>query len=162
MGNPYFSHGATGLTNEFQLYANATDEICEMFGIDFIFLPRTLQKSDWILGEGVLSHFSDTFTVTMYVENTEMFEGDGDLFNKFGFSINQDMTLSIQQKRMDEILGRAPLEGDLVYHLPSEKIFEIKNLEKENSFYQMGGGGLSDNGRMLYIFTVKLFQHSFE
>lgn len=162
MGNPFFNHGATGTTNEWDLYSNATDEICEMFGIDFIYLPRTLQKSDWVLGESVLAAFEETYKVTLYIENDEMFEGNGDLFNKFGFSIAQDMTLAVQQERLINILGRKPLESDLVYHPPSKKIFEIKNLERENSYYQMGGGGLSDSGRMSYVFTVKLFQQSFE
>lgn len=162
MGNPYFGHGGLGLTNEYNLYNSATDEIVEMFGIDFTYLPRILQKPDWVFGEDVLSSFEETFGVTLYVENDEMFGGNSDLFNKFGFSIAQDMTLSVQQERLDNILGRAPLESDLLYHLPSKKLFEIKNLEHENDFFQMGGGGLSDSGKMKYIFTVKLFQQSFE
>ena len=162
MGNPYFNHGNTGNSNEYELYNNTSDEIVEIFGTDFYYLLRNLQKSDWILGEDVLSHFTETFDVTLYIENAEEFDGDGQLFNKFGFSLSQDMTLSIQQNRLDELIGRAPLESDLVYHLPSKKIFEIKKIDKENNFYQMGGGGLHDSGRMMYVFTVKLFQPSYE
>lgn len=162
MGNKFFNHGATGITNEYELFNNAVDEICEIFGIDFYFLPRTLQNSNYILGEDQLSKFEKIYKITLYIENDDAFENDSDLFNKFGFSITQDMTLTIQQRRFHKIIGRAPLESDLLYHLPSKKIFEIKKIKKENSYYQMGGGGLSDSGEMKYIFAVKLFQQSFE
>ena len=162
MGNPFFNHGSTGLSSEFTLYENAVDEITEIFGINFFYLPRTLQNSDFVLGEDTNSSFSELKKVTLYIENDGGFDNDSELYNKFGFSLVQDMTLSIQQKRFIKIVGNPPLESDLIYHLSSKKMFEIKKIERENSFYQFGGGGLHDSGQMQFIFTVKLFQQSFE
>jgi hypothetical protein len=162
MGNKFFNHGATGITNEFELYSDACDEICEIFGISFFYLPRTLQNSDFILGEDTNSKFDKLLELTLYIENDGGFDNDSEMFNKFGFSVVQDMILSIQQKRFIKTIGKEPIESDLLYHLPSKKMFEIKKIEKENSFYQLGGGGLHDSGKMQYIFTIKLFQQSFE
>jgi hypothetical protein len=162
MGNPFFNHGATGLTNEYNLYSNATDEICEMFGIDFSYLPRTLVKPDHIFGEDVNSSFDSNTTITLYIENAEEFNGVGDLFNKFGFSIDNQLILTVQQDRFDTTVGEVPEIGDLIYHPPSRKILEVKDVKYENSYYQFGGGGLVDNGQMTYKFTCTLFEASHE
>ena len=161
-GNMYFSHGSEGLSSEYSLYNDACDEIVEIWGINFYFLKRELQKHDWVLGESVISHFSEAIEFCFYVENADGFDGQNEMFQKFGFSLEQNMTLTCQQERFFEMIGREPLEDDLVYHIPSQKIFMIKSIKKENSYYQMGGGGLRDSGRMMYNFTMALFTSSHE
>jgi hypothetical protein len=156
MGNKYFNTGLDLNNPEYKMVNNFTDEICEMFGIDFIFLPRKLQKTDYLWGEDVLSYFDSYYPITMFVENFSGFEGQGDLFAKFGFQLDDQITLSVQQDRLHNLIGEEPEAGDLIYHPNSKKIFEINHPENEDGFYQFGGG------RMMYKFTCTLFESSHE
>ena len=59
----------------------------------------------------------------MYVDNVEGFDGQGDLFSKFGVEIRDTVTLTMARRRWkqavkksdNELEGDLPLEGDLVY-----------------------------------------------
>ena len=81
----------------------------------------------------------------MYIENIEGFEGEGDLFTRFGVEIRDEATFVVSRRRWTQQVGRMdneitsvrPLEGDLIYLPMSNKLFQINHVEHEQPFYQL-------------------------
>lgn len=141
--NPYFNlHADSGHTNEQDLIHDLTAEAIQITGIDVKYLPRTLQKKDTLFGEDVLSAFTSNYTIEMYIDSVESFEGDGDLLAKFGLDVKDELNLTVAVRRFEQLLADAginkPREGDLIYFPLSKGLFEIKFVEDEAPFYPLG------------------------
>jgi hypothetical protein len=98
--------------------------------------------------------------IEAYVKNVDGFGGDGDFLSKFGLQINDSMTLTIAQRKFIEDVGSydsevRPNEGDLIYFPLNRKIFEVKFVEHEAIFYQMGK-------LQTYDLRCELFEYSQE
>jgi len=133
-------HGAvTGNENEQSLIQGLVTEAIQQYGMDVVYLPRTMQKEDTLFHEDVLSSFSTTYTIEMYVENAEGFEGEGDMLMNFGLRINDQIELSVSRERFVAETGMTkPMEGDLIHFPLSGSLFEVKFVEHENQFYPAG------------------------
>jgi hypothetical protein len=139
--NVYFSHGAT---SEQRLYEDITIEALKIYGHDVFYIPRKIVNTDAIFNEDALSEFGDAYQIEMYVENTDGFEGEGDLLSKFGVEIRDSMALVLSTRRWEQLVGRfqnpeetRPQEGDLIYFPMVKGLFEIKFVEDESPFYQL-------------------------
>ncbi len=99
----------------------------------------------------------------MYLENTEGFEGEGDLFSKFGVSIQEEASFILSLRSWERFIsldanvavaGR-PNEGDLIYLPLSGSLFEIRFVEDQDPFFQLG---------KLFVFKLKcsLFEYGGE
>lgn len=138
-------------------------ESLRMFGHETYYLPREIVEEDTILGEDVQSKFGDAYSVEMYLENTDGFEGDGDLMSKFGVQVRDQATFVISLRTWERFISLdsnlttslRPNEGDLIYFPMSGSMFEIKFVEHENPFYQVG---------KLFVFKLQceLFEYSGE
>ena len=130
--------------SEQQLFEDLVIESLQMFGQDVYYLPREIVNKDKIFLDDVPSRFSDAYKVEMYIENTEGFEGEGDLFTKFGVELRDQATFIVSRKRWVQLVGKRlevanfrPREGDLIYLPMSESMFEIRRVETETPFYQL-------------------------
>ena len=140
--NIYFSES---LRSEQNLYEDIVIESLKIYGQDVFYLPRDIVNEDTILGDDIPSRFNSSHIIEMYIENTEGFDGEGDLFTKFGVEIRDEATFVVSRRRwsaavkqMDaEVTAVRPLEGDLIYLPMSESIFEILKVETETPFYQL-------------------------
>lgn len=141
---------------EFAMYNNMAKEFTNQRGIPVKYLPRRFQKQDLLLGEDVLSHFDSHADVKMYLMNATEYGGSGDLFQKFGITMDDRLTLACQQDDLREKIGQEPMVGDLVYVAFMDKLFEVTHKEHERPAFYMFGG------LMVYEFTVKLFDYSGE
>lgn len=131
-----------GSTNEQKFHESRIIEAIQIFGHDIQYVRRDVISEDELFGEDLVSEFTDSHTVEMYVENTDGYEGQ-DIFSKFGYEIEDSGTLVVSKKRFDEAVGQAtglvrPREGDLVVVPFSRSLFEIKFVEHEEPFYQLG------------------------
>jgi len=81
MRNLYFSDN---VRSEKNLYEDIVIEALKMYGQDVYYLPRDIVGEDKIFGDDVPSRFNSSYKVEMYIENIEAFEGEGDLFTRFG------------------------------------------------------------------------------
>lgn len=144
MANPFF-HNAIKDDNysEHKLYNDAVGEICEIWGRDFKYLPKTLVKADHILGEDTLLAFNSATTVTFYIENFEEYSGDGDVFKSYGITIDDRLTLLVQQDNFDSLVGSKPQIGDLIFSPVSEKLFKVNYVNLDDSFHQFLGTNMS-------------------
>lgn len=140
--NQYFNQYSTN--GEQNLLESLLIESIKIYGFDCMYLPRTLVKEDHLFSEDVLSTFDNAYEVEMYVKSVDGFEGDGDFLSKFGLEIRDEMTLTVAQKRFrDEVTNTTenidrPSEGDLIVFPLNNKIYEVKFVEHEAIFYQLG------------------------
>ena len=140
--NIYFSDK---VRSEQNLYENIIIESLKTYGQDVYYLPRTIVNENRIFGEDVPSKFSNSYKIEMYIENTEGFEGEGDLFTKFGVEIRDEATFIVSRRRWNttvgkidnQIEGERPREGDLIFLPLSKSMFEVMHVEHEQPFYQL-------------------------
>lgn len=143
MRNLYFSDA---VRSEQNLYEDIVIEALKMYGQDVYYLPRDIVNEDKIFGDDVPSRFNSSHKIEMYIENVEGFEGEGDLFTRFGVEIRDEATFIVSRRRwtqqvsrMDnEVTAVRPLEGDLIYLPMTNKLFQIMHVEHEQPFYQLG------------------------
>jgi hypothetical protein len=135
----------------------------KIYGQDVYYLPRTIVNENTILGEDVASSFTSSYKIEMYLENTEGFEGEGDLFTKFGVEIRDEATFIVARKRWSQTVASSsnaitvlrPKEGDLIWLTLSNKLFEILHVEHESPFYQL-------SNLPTYKMRCQLFEYSGE
>ena len=158
--NVFFSHA---VKTEQNLVEDLIVESLRMYGHNCYYLPRNIINEDTILGDAADSSFEDAYEVEMYLEGVEGFEGEGDLYSKFGVEVRDTATFVISKRSWERFIsldanlatGLRPNEGDLIYFPLSKSVFEIKFVEHENPFYQLG---------KLYTFkmTCDLYEYSGE
>ena len=142
MRNIYFSAGAKSEQN---LYEDLIIESIKIYGQDLYYLPRDLVNVDSVFREDPVSSFNSNYLLEMYVDNIDGFDGEGDLFTKFGVEIRDQVTFTLSKRRWEqtvmrydnEITGTRPFEGDLVFAPFSKKLFQIMHVEHEQPFYQL-------------------------
>jgi hypothetical protein len=139
--NPWVSHS---VRNEQDLYEDLVIESLKFYGQDVYYIPREIVNKDKVFLDDVPSRFSDAYKIEMYAENIEGFEGEGDLFSKFGVELRDQATFVVARRRWSKLIGDylddnkfRPREGDIIYLPLSESIFEIFKVETETPFYQL-------------------------
>ena len=140
--NFYFSEK---VRSEINLYEDLMIEALKIYGQDVYYLPRTIVNEDTLLGDDPSSSFSDSQKIEMYIENVEGFDGEGDLYTRFGVEIRDEATFVVSKSRWSTQVNRAdnalqgdrPTEGDLIYLPLTRSMFEIRHVEHEQPFYQI-------------------------
>ena len=158
--NPYFSQK---VRSEQTLYEDIVIESLKMYGQDVYYLPRDVVNEDRVFGDDVPSRFNSSYKVEMYMENIEGFDGEGDLFTKFGVEIRDQATFVVARRRWtytvkeedNEISGERPREGDLIYLPLSNSMFQIMAVEHEQPFYQL-------SNLPVYKLRCELFEYNDE
>ena len=162
--NPYFLQGSQG---EQRLVQDLINEQLQIYGVEVTYIPRKFVNQKTIIEEVQSSKFDDNFAVEAYVETYDGYAGAGDVLTKFGMSLRDEVTLTISKERFEEFispfmnsddnieLSTRPREGDLVFFPLGARLFEIKFVEHEDPFYQLGN---------TYVYKLKceLFEYEDE
>jgi hypothetical protein len=164
--NPFFLQGSPG---EQRLVQDLINEQLKIYGVDVIYIPRKFVRKQSILREIQSSKFDDNFAIEAYINNFEGYSGQGDILTKFGMSLKDELSLIISKERFEDFispfldfeddneitLSSRPREGDLVYFPLGQRLFEVKFVEHEVNFYQLG---------KLYVYELKceLFEYEDE
>ena len=162
--NPHFLQGSRG---EQRLVQSLINEHLKIYGVEVTFIPRKFVNQSTIIEEVQASKFDDNFLIEAYVENYDGYTGAGDVLTKFGMSLRDEVTLTISKERFEEFiapfmeadddieLSSRPREGDLVFFPLGQRLFEIKFVEHEEPFYQLGSN---------YVYKLKceLFEYEDE
>jgi hypothetical protein len=136
-------------------------ESIKIYGLDCWYVPKKLIDKDKIYGEDSLSEYNKSYMVEMYVKNVEGFAGEGDFLSKFNVEIRDQITLTIARRTFEnevqyfEFGYTRPREGDLIFLPLNNKVFQIKFVEHEPVFYQMGA-------LQMYDLKCELFEYSNE
>tara|TARA_R110000737_G_scaffold92859_3_gene126004 strand:- start:2059 stop:3000 length:942 start_codon:yes stop_codon:yes gene_type:complete len=138
--NPYIRD----VNNEQNLLEDLNAEFIRALGRNCYYIPRSLNNYDPIYGEDTASSFDQAYLIEMYMENPQSFGGDGDIIGKFGIDLRDKATFRIATRTFErEVTKRdsniiRPREGDLIYYVLSDSLFEITFVEHENPLYQLG------------------------
>ena len=100
----------------------------------------------------------------MYLDNVNGYEGQGDIFTRFGLEVRDQATFVLAKRRWEDLVLTSggsftqttrPSEGDLLYFPKTKSIFEIKYVDFQNPFYQLN---------QIYVFRLvcELFEYSSE
>ena len=151
--NPFFLQGTS---SEQRLVQDLVNEHLRMYGIEVIYIPRKFVNKKTILEEVQSSKFDDNYAIEAYVNTYDGYSGSGDILTKFGMSLRDELLITISKERFEDfispflgalddesgegeiILSSRPREGDLIYFPLGERLFEVKFVEHENPFYQLG------------------------
>ena len=160
--NPFFLQGSA---SEQRLVQDLINEQLKIYGVEVFYMPRKFVGTDNIIKENVVARFDDSFALEAYVQNYEGFAGSGDLMTKFGVRTTDELTLVISRERYDDFvsvfytdgedetkLTSRPKEGDLIYFPLSDSLFEVKFVEHEQPFYQLGK-------LYMYQLTCELYEY---
>ena len=164
--NPFFLQGSQ---SEQRLVQDLINEQLQIFGVEVTYIPRKYVNRQTIIEEVNASKFDDNFTIEAYVNTYEGYGGQGDVLTKFGVSLKDELTVSISKERFEDFIAAfltalpddeinvdtRPREGDLIYFPLGSRLFEIKFVEHEQPFYQLGKN---------YIYELKceLFEYEDE
>lgn len=154
--NSYFRD----VNSENDLLHDLTIETIKIHGRDMVYIPRTLVNEDKLFGEDTISKFEGGVEIEMYIQSVDGFGGDGDFISKFGLEIRDTVELIVSRRRFEESFAHdstitRPREGDLIYFPLSKGLFEVKFVEHENPFYQLGK-------LYTYKLSCELFKYSHE
>ena len=144
--NPFFLQGSPG---EQRLIQNLINEQLQIYGVEVTYIPRKFVNRQSIIEEVQSSKFDDNFLIEAYVNTYEGYSGAGDVMTKFGVSLRDEVTLTISKERFEDFiapfldpsdyeLGSRPREGDLIFFPLGSRLFEVKFVEHEKPFYQLG------------------------
>jgi len=151
--NPFFLQGTS---SEQRLVQDLINEHLRMHGIEVVYIPRKFVNKKTIIEEVQSSRFDDNFAIEAYVNTYDGYSGAGDILTKFGMSLRDEMLITISKERFEDfiapflgalddgsgegevILSTRPREGDLIYFPLGQRLFEVKFVEHENPFYQLG------------------------
>lgn len=153
--NPFFDHET--VSSEQNLIEDLTVESIKIHGSDMIYLPRDIVNEDTLYGEDQQSEFNKGHLLEMYVESVDEFGGEGEFFAKFGLEVRDEAFFVVAKRRFQEQVQHLenPHEGDLIYWPLTKKLFEIKHVDHENPFYNLGK-------LHTYRMTVQLFRYAQE
>ena len=155
--NPFFRQE---VASEQRLVQDLVNEHLRMYGQEVYYMPRKYLGTDSIMRENTLALFDDAYAIEAYVANVEGFQGSGDLMSKFGIRVTDEATFIISKERFEDYVADImanvnasanqrkgvdtdyfpdrPMEGDLVYFPLTDSLFEVKFVEHESPFYQLG------------------------
>ena len=145
--NPHFLQGSQG---EQRLVQDLVNEHLKIYGIEVRYIPRKFVRKQTILREVQSSTFDDNFLLEAYVNTFEGYGGQGDIMTKFGVSLRDELTITISKERFEDFispflaaddayeLSSRPREGDIIFFPLGQRLFEVKFVEHEQPFYQLG------------------------
>ena len=147
--NPFFLQGSQ---SEQRLVQDLINEQLKIYGVEVKYLPRRIVNKDNIFTEIQSSSFRDNFSIEAYVNTFDGYGGAGDIMTKFGVSLKDELIVTISKERFEDFISpflvglpegeievtSRPSEGDLIFFPLGQRLFEIKFVEHEKPFYQLG------------------------
>ena len=145
--NPFFLQGSQ---SEQRLVQDLINEQLQIYGVEVTYIPRKFVRKQTIIKEVQSSAFDDNFLLEAYVNTYEGYGGQGDIMTKFGVSLRDELTLTISKERFEDFispflesdedyeLSTRPREGDIIFFPLGARLFEVKFVEHEEPFYQLG------------------------
>ena len=159
MATNYFFNN-TNSASEQKLIEDLVIESIKVYGIDTYYLPRTILNRNEVYREQDSASYNASYQVEMYLKNFDKWGGDGKFLSKFGLEIRDEVIFTVAfrafSNEVTQLNGQTrPNEGDLIWFPLNQKVFQIKFVDHEAIFYQMGS-------LQMYDLTCELFEYSNE
>lgn len=136
--NPYFNF--YNADNEQSLFENMIIESIQIYGFETFYLPLQEDNFDPIFRESTARTYATFTEMEMYLKSNLNFGGDGKFMSKeVGLEIRDQTIFTVSQKRFKALTGMdRPREGDCVWLPLDKKVYEIKFVDHQDIFYQLG------------------------
>jgi Virus neck protein len=160
MTSVYFNN--QNATREQILIEDMIIESIKNHGIDVYYLPRESQSElDRLFGDDPVKSFSTAYSLEMYLESFQDFEGNQEFFSKFGLQIQKEARVAVARRTFEKNIPtgirNVPKEGDLIYLRVQQKLLEIKFVEEEKNFFQLG-----KSAPYMYSLNLEVFRYNGE
>jgi hypothetical protein len=160
----------TNQAGEANTYNNIFAEATYLYGVDVVYIERTIHSPEQIFGEYLAAELTSGTPMRLYNEELTggQWGGGGDLSAKFGLQVTDEATfygpklIFAQAKLNPDPLTNAtqqfmpfyPKQNDLIYFVSGKKLFEIQHIENEAApgMYIFGN-------RNSYVFKCKLYTY---
>ena len=144
--NPFFTQGTR---SEQDLLQSLNNEMIKIYGVECYYIPRKYLTTNTVIREVVQSKFDDAYPLEAYVQNYDVYQGNGRILSKFGVEVQDDINLVISRERFETYIqplirnetgikvSTRPSEGDLIWFPLDDRLYEIKFVEHAKPFYQL-------------------------
>jgi hypothetical protein len=154
-------------TQEQLLLEDLIIESIKNHGIDVYYMPRESQSStDELFGDDPVKTYRSAIKLEMYLESVQGYEGNKEFFGKFGLEIQETARLCIARRTYEKLVTsrfpsthHTPKEGDLIYLPIQYKLMEIKFVEDEKNFFQLGR---DSKNPYMYGISMEAFKYNGE
>lgn len=127
---------------ESKIFYDAMDEAIEHFGVQLIYIRAENKNRDAILGEYLQQEYKSENVYEVYgrFESLAAFEGELDLYSKFGIQTQENMHINISSKTFND-LGFQPMQNDIIFWKDGQCAFEVTFVSREvdDTAFYMGG-----------------------
>ena len=186
--SPFFSN-TTGYSTEVSLLDDLTREQIRMFGVDVLFMPRRMMNLDHLLHESTKNAFELAMPIPAFIKSFDGYDNGLEALSKFGVRSSDELTLQISRSEfttfyapfiksyynanagrpsdaeLDRLAGetdKRPKEGDLVYFPFDGGIFEIKYVQFDVPFFQLGKGYIFELQCEKFEYSGATFETGYE
>lgn len=186
--NPYFNSVYPGQSGEQSLLDDLVIEQIEMFGADFLYMPRKMLNLDKLLHESSKNAFEFALPIPAYVKTFSGYNNGMEMLTKFGVRASDEVTLVISRStwktqyapwmksyynaeagrpttaELHNLEGETarPKEGDLIYFPFDDGIFEIKYVQFDQPWFQLGRGYVYELMCEKFEFSGESFETGYE
>lgn len=149
-------------TREQMLLEDMVIESIRNHGIDVYYIPRTSQGIlDSLFGDDPVKYFDQAIKLDMYLETFQDFGGQQEFFSKFGLQIEKTARLAVARRTFEKYVANSlrntPKEGDLIFMPTQRKLMEIRFVERDASFFQLG-----KVVPYMYVLSLETFKYNGE
>lgn len=129
-------------------------ESIQMRGVECYYIPRELNNVDLLFGEDIESKFNKAYKFAAYLDSFEAYSGANTFYSKFGMSVNDEVTISINPNLFKyQTSGLTTKEGDLIYFPMDKSLFEITWVEPYSPFYQAGKNAIQKITAQKFVYS---------
>ena len=158
----YFTTWSAQQTNQQNLLEDLIVQSIRISGIDVYYVPRESETSlNALLGEQPDTRFVDAYMIEMYLVNVDGYEGENEFLSKFGIEVRSSSVMIVAHRSFQRWVRdlKKPREGDLIYVPMMKRIFEIKDVDVDANFHQIGR---KETNPYYYELRVEQFKYSQE
>lgn len=152
--NAYFNNYFA--TNEQSLIDSFVVESIQIKGLDVAYIQRSQDNIDFLYNEDPTNIFDEFTVIEMWPAFVEGYDGE-ELMSMFGSEFKRAATFIVSRTRFEQELPDLirPREGDLIYMPVTNAILEIKYVNKESPFFELGK-------QYIYELKAEMFEYSYE
>lgn len=142
MINPFMNGPSSGLQSEQNLLQDLIDDNISAGGVECFYLQKEQLNLDEVFRESTIVDYKAGFEIEMMIARVSNFNGDGDLFSKFGMSSSDEVTLIVSTRRFGVEGAKhamvKPLEEDLIFMPMTSTLWKIRKVKQDEEYYQFG------------------------
>ena len=164
--NPFFT-ATTGYSGEQGLVDSLVIEQIGIYGLDLLYMPRENLNLDTLLHESTEAAFKLALSIPMYLKSFDGYDNSLEMLTKFGVRSSDEITLVMSRSQwktyyapyiksfynaedgvpldsfnepLEGEISRRPKEGDVIFFPYDGGLFEVKYVQFDQPFYQLGRG----------------------